>query len=357
MADPAELDYLRYEALIESVRRPEKNKREALEEYLSILGRKDPKKYQESLIEATTEYLVHSKQFSEGPHIKYATNLAEEKKLGSDYESENYSPAATVDAFERIVTSSDAHPDVRSKLFTALLQSDTFTTKTLEYIDNHIFEVDLQSEDQEFLEAAREQLLDSVYVGIESKPSPDSQDGKIRKIILDRFAANSLEEEDMIKLTEVMVKKAPWSYGSVFERVIFVDNAPKEVRKKSLEALLEYQKYTAQTVELADKSIFVEATDPEIMESNLELRKLMFGHVVKNLSAKLDPDSPEGKLRNVVLDRFTNNKLTEAEMFRLVVGLVAESPDYMTQLAAVSKLDGVIEVVKTKAEDELKKSR
>ncbi len=242
MADSAEIEYMRYEALLDSLRKPEGNKREALDEFVAILGRKNLKPYQDKLVEAATGYFEQSKQYVEGPHVRCAKDLVEDKKISPNTETDNYSPGTTVAIFERIIVSPNAHDQVRSLLLNRILEARQFMDQTIDFVEETVFAEELDRNQAEFITKARELVFKSVDDSIGSKLEPDSTPDKLRKFVLDKFVTNQLSEAEMWKLFRSLIKESP-DYAKELLAISKLEGADTKLRELASEEVIKLESY------------------------------------------------------------------------------------------------------------------
>lgn len=356
MLDENVKESIRYEVLLESIRKSEVDKRDALDEYVGILGKKNLKSHQEKLIESVTEHLMQSKQFPEGPHIKCAKMLAENKHLKATAETENYSPSETVNAFERIIASNNAHPEVRVLLLKALLDNQSLTNLTIDFIESNLLQDNQDIENDDFQVRGRKLVFEVACDTVDSKLNLENPMYQFRQLFLDRFATNKLNASEMSKILNVMIEKAPWNYMDIFERVLKVDSAPLETKLKSLEKVLENKKYSEVTVDYLEKEIFSEDSKINDEDFKKQAHKAIYNAVVDTLGSTFEPKSAKYRLRRIILDRYMTNTLPEGEMIKLTTELLKEGSDYYKELLAVFKLEGVHPEIREKARLELSRN-
>lgn len=236
MPDPAEIESVRYEALLESLKKQEGGEREALEEFVYILGKKNLKPHQEKLVGAAIGYFETSSRLVRGPHLKYARELAKDKHLLPDSESDTYDPKAVVSAFEQIILSFDAHNEVRKTLLNALLEAEQYSDKTLSFIDDELFSDDPGNQQREFVKEARAMVFRSVVDSVSSELDENSSQNKLRRMVLDKFAKNELSQPEMIRLVKALIEDTP-DYINELLAVSKLDGVILEVREKAEAAL------------------------------------------------------------------------------------------------------------------------
>lgn len=352
-----ETDSTRYEALLDSLKRPESNKIEALSEYAKILGKKNLKSYQEKLVEAVTSYFKNSKRDNEGPHIKISKDMAEDAYILPSSESEEYSPSIVINAFEEVICSKDAHLDVRIALLNALLDKQQYTEKTLQLADQVVFSNTHDVEQADFIQMARSRIFKAANSHIGSDYDAGTPQADLRDLILERFSNNKLDEGEMVKINRTLKEDYHGDHTQIFEQVITVESALEEVRRTALKKLLETKKYTNKTIDFLESVVFSE--DEKEDSSGVEFldsaREISVKYVDEHLDTKLEPDTPPDRLRKLILDRFAQNKLSEGLMIKLVKSLAGDPPEYARVLLAVSRANNVLPEVKRRALEALVK--
>lgn len=352
-----EIESTKYEALLDSLKRPEANKREALSEYAKILGKKNLKPYQEKLIEAATSYFKNSKQDNEGPHIKISKEMAEDAYILPSSESGEYSPSIVINAFEEIICSKDAHLDIRIGLLNALLDKKQYTEKTLRLADQVVFSNRQDVEQADFIQKARNQIFNAAKSYIGSNYDAGTHQANLRDLILERFSNNKLDEGEMVEFGRKLIEDYRGDHTQIFEQVITVESAREEVRIAALKKLLETKKYTNKTIDFLESVVFSE--DEKEDSSGVEFldiaREISVKYVDEHLDTKLEPDTPPDRLRRLILDRFAQNKLSEGLMIKLVKSLAGDPPEHARLLLAVSRVVSVHPEVKRRALEAIEK--
>jgi len=235
MMDQAEIESMRYEALIESLTKPERDTREALDEFTNILGKKNLKSHQVRLVEMAIKYLEESKQYQEGSHLKCSVDLVK-KQIEPDQETENYSPSETVMVFERIISNPNAHEQIRRQLLGRLLSTNQFTDKTINFVEETIFAEDVDDNQEEFINATRELAFRSVVDNLGSVVEQGSPPEKLRKLFLEKFTTNQLREPEMWKLFRTLADRLR-DYAREIFAISRLEGADAQIRQLASEKI------------------------------------------------------------------------------------------------------------------------